>query len=119
MPPPVHQSSNLPVFHAIYPFFLLISADNFLDVGVPVAQFLAASNSSINPILYAFMNKKFRQGFKVGTVIGLGKFVTVATPRHPPTTTVATKVRLALIKFPKLYYYYCFEFSNYYITLPC
>lgn len=29
----------------------------------PVAQWLGASNSSINPVLYAFFNKKYRSGF--------------------------------------------------------
>lgn len=33
---------------------------------LPIAQWLGAANSCINPILYAFMNRKFRIGFKVG-----------------------------------------------------
>ncbi|XP_037922785.1 neuropeptide SIFamide receptor-like [Hermetia illucens] len=31
---------------------------------LPIAQWLGAANSCINPILYAFMNRKFRIGFK-------------------------------------------------------
>jgi hypothetical protein len=31
---------------------------------LPIAQWLGASNSCINPVLYAFFNKKFRVGFK-------------------------------------------------------
>lgn len=31
---------------------------------LPIAQWLGASNSCINPILYAFFNRKFRVGFK-------------------------------------------------------
>lgn len=31
---------------------------------LPIAQWLGAANSCINPILYAFMNRKFRAGFR-------------------------------------------------------
>ncbi|CAL4069809.1 unnamed protein product, partial [Meganyctiphanes norvegica] len=34
-----------------------------LGIVTPIAQWLGASNSCINPILYAFFNKKYRNGF--------------------------------------------------------
>lgn len=37
--------------------------DKLLEDFVPVAQWLGTSNSCINPILYAFFNKKYRKGF--------------------------------------------------------
>ncbi len=37
---------------------------NLLEILMPMAQWLGSWNSSINPILYAFLNKKFRQMFK-------------------------------------------------------
>ncbi|GIY28364.1 neuropeptide SIFamide receptor [Caerostris darwini] len=37
--------------------------EKVLGVLVPVAQWLGASNSCINPVLYTFCNKKFRKGF--------------------------------------------------------
>ncbi|XP_024081002.1 neuropeptide SIFamide receptor-like [Cimex lectularius] len=38
--------------------------DSLIHAFLPVAQWLGASNSCINPILYAFFNRKFRAGFK-------------------------------------------------------
>ncbi len=35
-----------------------------LGVLIPIAQWLGSGNSSINPILYAFLNKKYRRMFK-------------------------------------------------------
>lgn len=37
--------------------------DFVLIIIVPIAQWLGAANSCINPILYAFFNKKYRNGF--------------------------------------------------------
>ncbi|XP_054710550.1 neuropeptide SIFamide receptor-like isoform X2 [Uloborus diversus] len=37
--------------------------EQILMVMVPIAQWLGASNSCINPVLYTFFNKKFRRGF--------------------------------------------------------
>ncbi|XP_055943066.1 neuropeptide SIFamide receptor-like isoform X1 [Argiope bruennichi] len=39
------------------------TAEQVLVVMVPIAQWLGASNSCINPVLYTFCNKKFRKGF--------------------------------------------------------
>lgn len=47
-------------------FFKNISDSNayLFEVLLPMAQWLGSSNSSINPILYAFLNAKFRTNFK-------------------------------------------------------
>lgn len=37
--------------------------EDIFPVVTPLAQWLGASNSCINPILYAFFNKKYRKGF--------------------------------------------------------
>lgn len=37
--------------------------EEILPIATPVAQWLGASNSCINPVLYAFFNKKYRKGF--------------------------------------------------------
>ncbi|XP_049820106.1 neuropeptide SIFamide receptor [Aethina tumida] len=37
--------------------------EEILPIATPIAQWLGASNSCINPILYAFFNKKYRRGF--------------------------------------------------------
>ncbi|XP_055679384.1 neuropeptide SIFamide receptor-like isoform X2 [Lutzomyia longipalpis] len=37
--------------------------EEIYQVATPIAQWLGASNSCINPILYAFFNKKYRRGF--------------------------------------------------------
>ncbi len=39
--------------------------DKIIRTIMPIAQWLGSSNSCINPILYAFFNKKYRSGFKV------------------------------------------------------
>lgn len=36
---------------------------NLMLILTPVAQWLGASNSCINPVLYAYFNQKFRKGF--------------------------------------------------------
>ncbi|KAF6211457.1 hypothetical protein GE061_011969 [Apolygus lucorum] len=40
------------------------SEEYFVHSLLPMAQWLGVSNSCINPILYAFFNRKFRAGFK-------------------------------------------------------
>jgi neuropeptide FF receptor 2 len=38
--------------------------ESIISITMPFAQWLGTSNSSCNPILYAFLNKKFRDSFK-------------------------------------------------------
>ena len=35
----------------------------FLEIAMPIAQWLGASNSCVNPALYAYFNQRYRQGF--------------------------------------------------------
>ncbi|XP_046737593.1 neuropeptide SIFamide receptor [Diprion similis] len=37
--------------------------EEILQIATPIAQWLGSSNSCINPVLYAFFNKKYRRGF--------------------------------------------------------
>jgi len=37
---------------------------NLLNFSMPFAQWLGSTNSCINPVLYAFLNNKFREMFK-------------------------------------------------------
>lgn len=37
--------------------------EELIGTVTPIAQWLGSSNSCINPILYAFFNKKYRRGF--------------------------------------------------------
>lgn len=37
--------------------------EEILPIATPIAQWLGAANSCINPVLYAFFNKKYRRGF--------------------------------------------------------
>lgn len=51
----------------LYVIFLIAKMDVLpptLENMIPVAQWLGASNSSCNPILYSILNKKFRDAFR-------------------------------------------------------
>lgn len=37
--------------------------EEIFQIATPIAQWLGSSNSCINPVLYAFFNKKYRRGF--------------------------------------------------------
>jgi len=38
--------------------------EKYTIASLPIAQWLGATNSSINPLLYAIFNQKFREGYK-------------------------------------------------------
>ncbi|XP_050422351.1 neuropeptide SIFamide receptor-like [Adelges cooleyi] len=40
------------------------AVEQFIISAVPIAQWLGASNSSVNPLLYAIFNHRFRDGYK-------------------------------------------------------
>uniref|UniRef100_A0A1A9WY07 G-protein coupled receptors family 1 profile domain-containing protein n=1 Tax=Glossina brevipalpis TaxID=37001 RepID=A0A1A9WY07_9MUSC len=48
---------------AVVILFISIEESEILNKVTPFAQWLGSSNSCINPILYAFFNKKYRRGF--------------------------------------------------------
>lgn len=37
--------------------------EDILQIVTPIAQWMGAANSCVNPLLYAFFNKKYRKGF--------------------------------------------------------
>ncbi|XP_011260790.1 neuropeptide SIFamide receptor [Camponotus floridanus] len=51
------------VIFAVIKLDVVQEEDEILPIATPIAQWLGASNSCINPILYAFFNKKYRRGF--------------------------------------------------------
>ncbi|KAI5712006.1 hypothetical protein M8J75_004946 [Diaphorina citri] len=68
------------IFTVVKFFNVTPSQEEALHFFAPIAQWLGSSNSCINPILYAFFNKKFRRGF-----IAILKRVNyrVSPPRNP------------------------------------
>lgn len=81
------------------PYLENSSEELIIQISAPIAQWLGASNSCINPILYAFFNKKFRAGFR--TVLFYNKACCKASSANARvmsrTKTVATsgKVKIA------------------------
>ncbi|KAK3609634.1 hypothetical protein CHS0354_028835, partial [Potamilus streckersoni] len=57
------------------------------EVVLPVAQWLGASNSGVNPIIYCFFSKKYRRGFKNILYCRMHKF---NFRRHSRTTNSLT-----------------------------
>lgn len=74
--------------------------EEFLQIATPIAQWLGSSNSCINPILYAFFNKKYRRGFvaiiKSRSCCGRLRFV---TPDNNFNVQTSTKFSISIFRY--------------------